>query len=271
MSMQNEMRPIGRRRGVNPVQRRWRQRVIVRATLALFAAAATMTASCHPRPSEAPAPAPHEASVKPGINEPYKTTSTEEWVQRFETESRDIYRERVKIADWVHLRAGQRVADIGAGTGIFEPLFAERVGRRGIVYAVDITPGFIERIEQNARSAGLSQVHAVLCKEDSVELPANSIDVAFICDTYHHFEFPRATMASIARALRPKGQVVVVDFIRVTGVSRDWIFDHVRCGKEQVIQEIESDGFKLIESAQPEFLQENYLLRFEKGATAARS
>lgn len=205
-----------------------------------------------------------EQSVRPGINDPYKTTPAEDWVQRFEVESREIFRERTRITDWVGLRPGQRVADIGAGTGLFVPLFAERVGKQGVVYAVDIMPGFLEHIERKARDAGLKQVRTVLCKEDSVELKEHSIDVAFICDTYHHFEYPRSTMASIARALRPGGQVIVVDFIRIPGVSRDWIIDHVRCGKEEVIAEIESDGFMLVESVEPDFLEENYLLRFEK-------
>lgn len=97
-----------------------------------------------------------------------------------------------------------------------------------------------------------------------MELAPQSIDVAFICDTYHHFEYPRSTMASIRSALRPGGQLIIIDFIRIPGVSRDWILDHVRAGREEVIAEVKSDGFTLIETPDTPYLEENYVLRFRK-------
>ncbi|MCC7294084.1 MAG: methyltransferase domain-containing protein [Phycisphaerales bacterium] len=207
---------------------------------------------------------PREASVKPGINEAYKTEPVDVWIERFETESREIYSQRERIVEWIGLKPEQSMADIGAGTGLFEPLFARGVGANGTVYAVDLTPAFVERIDRLAKEQGLKQVRAVQCKEDSVELPPGCIDAAFICDTYHHFEYPRSTMASLHRALRPGGQVVIVDFIRVPGVSRDWVLDHVRIGKEDLIREVESFGFKLVQQAEPDFLKENYVLRFAR-------
>lgn len=230
-----------------------------RALCALFLLPALLGSGCR---STGVTEAPREASVKPGINEAYKTEPVDVWIERFETESREIYSQREQIAAWIGLKPGQSMADIGAGTGFFEPLFVTGVGAKGTVYAVDLTPAFVERIERLAKEQGLKQVRTVLCKEDSVELPPGSIDAAFICDTYHHFEYPRSTMASLHRALRPGGQVVIVDFIRVPGVSRDWVLDHVRIGKEEVIGEMESFGFKLVEQAQPDFLKENYMLRF---------
>jgi hypothetical protein len=49
---------------------------------------------------------------------------------------------------------------------------------------------------------------------------------------YYHFEFPAKSMASVHRALRPGGQVVVVDFRRIQGQSSAWVFNHVRAGQE---------------------------------------
>ena len=83
----------------------------------------------------------------------------------------------------------------------------------------------------------------------------------FACDTYHHFEYPQATLASIRRALRPGGTLVVVDFERIPGKTRPWLLDHVRCGKGQVIAEIAAAGFELVEEV-PLGLEENYFLRF---------
>ena len=56
--------------------------------------------------------------------------NVEQFVQRFENESRDIYVKRQDIVRAVGLRPGDAVADIGAGTGLFTLLFAKQVGLR---------------------------------------------------------------------------------------------------------------------------------------------
>lgn len=229
---------------------------------AIVALATTVGGCLAPRATEVSPP--REKSVKPGINDPYRTEPVETWVARFEAESREIYRERERLTAWIGFKEGQHVADIGAGTGFFTLLFSRAVGDGGKVYAVDLMPGFVEHVRLLAEHERLSNVVPVVCKEDSVELAPESIDVAFICDTYHHFEYPRSTMASIHSALRPGGQLIIIDFIRIPGVSRDWILDHVRAGREEVIAEVESDGFTLIETPDTPYLEENYVLRFRK-------
>jgi predicted methyltransferase len=69
-------------------------------------------------------------------------------------------------------------------------------------------------------------------------------------------------MQSIHRALRPGGQVVLIDFHRIEGVSSEWTLNHVRAGQEVFEQEIESAGFKKIE--EKDFLKENYFVKFAK-------
>lgn len=205
-------------------------------------------------------------SVKPGINDNFKhMTDVDTWVKRFEGESREIYHQRKAIVAQLGLKPGMDVADIGAGTGLFESSFAHAVEPGGMVYAVDIAPQFIKYINERVAEAGITNVKTVLCEEDSVELPPNSIDLAFICDTYHHFEYPESTMHSLYDALRPGGEVVIVDFDRIEGVSRDWILGHVRLGKEGVIKEVRSFGFELTDN-QPNdaFLKENYIIRLRK-------
>lgn len=208
-------------------------------------------------------PACAERSVMPGINQAYfDRPDPEAWATRFEVESREIYSERHRIRDAAGLQPGQTVADIGAGTGLFVPLFAEAVGPRGSVVAVEIQPGFLAHIEERARKEGLEQVRTHLGGERSAGLPESSIDAAFICDTYHHFEYPRSMMASIHEALRPGGALIVIDFHRIEGKSREWILGHVRAGEEVFRAEIEQAGFRLVERL--DFLEENYFLRFER-------
>ena len=90
------------------------------------------------------------------------------------------------------------------------------------------------------------------------------MDIAFVCDTYHHFEFPEATLASIHNALQKNGQLVVIDFDRIPGTSRDWILGHVRADKQTFRSEIERAGFRFVSEQQIPGLTENYCLRFER-------
>jgi 3-mercaptopyruvate sulfurtransferase SseA/precorrin-6B methylase 2 len=203
-----------------------------------------------------------EKSVRPGINKPFENPDVRDFVGIFEAESREIFARRKEIVAACGLRPGMAVADVGAGTGLFTRLFAREVGPRGKVYAVDIAPKFIEHIEKTCKEADIANVTGVVCAADSVKLPPESIDRAFICDTYHHFEFPFRTMASIHRALRPGGRVIVIDFHRIFGKSRAWVLLHVRAGQEVVVKEIESSGFKKV--AEEKLLQENYFVVFEK-------
>jgi uncharacterized protein (TIGR01244 family) len=207
-----------------------------------------------------------EKSVKPGINEKYlaKDLKIEEWVKRFEGESREIYSNRVQIVEACGLKPGMRIADIGSGTGLYTRLFADKVGEKGWVYAVDIVPAFLRHILEGAAKTKTENVTAVLCAENSIRLPANSVDMVFICDAYHHFEYPRSTMQSIRKALTPDGTLIVIDFERIEGKSRPFVMGHVRAGKTIFRKEIEDAGFELVEELDIEGLEENYFLRFKR-------
>jgi len=214
-----------------------------------------------------PYPAPvDEASVNPGINENYLAPDVDiaEWEGRFEVESREIFAQREAIVAALGIEPGMDVADIGAGTGVFQTPLAEAVGADGRVYSVDLVPAFVEHLRARAEATGLDQVEVVRCTERSVELEEGSIDLAFACDVYHHFEYPRSSLASIRRALRGDGRLIVVEFERIPGVSREFILDHVRAGKEVFRAEIEAAGFELLRELEIDGLEENYALEFGK-------
>ncbi|MGH0031944.1 MAG: class I SAM-dependent methyltransferase [Myxococcota bacterium] len=186
------------------------------------------------------------------------------WVERFESESREVYRAREAIVAETGLAAGMRVADVGAGTGLFVPLFAAAVGETGRVFAVDISPRFLEHLRTRAREAGLDQVEVVEGTDASIGLSDASVDVVFVCDTYHHFTKPKDSLASIHRALRPGGSLVIVEFEREPGTSRQWVLDHVRAGKATFRAEIEAAGFVFRREPAVPGLAENYLQVYEK-------
>jgi 3-mercaptopyruvate sulfurtransferase SseA len=206
--------------------------------------------------------AAQDKSVRPGINKPFEKPDVPDYIGKFEVESREIFAQRKEIAAACKLRPDMAVADVGAGTGLFTRLFAREVGPKGKVYAVDIAPRFIAHIEKTCKEKDIKNVTGVVCTADSVKLPPRSVDLVFICDTYHHFEFPFRTLASIHEALRPGGRMIVIDFHRIEGKSREWVLNHVRAGQDLVVKEIESSGFRKV--AEKKLLKENYFVEFER-------
>jgi ubiquinone/menaquinone biosynthesis C-methylase UbiE len=194
---------------------------------------------------------PNEKYLRPDLD-------VDRWSKAFESRGREIYDKRAAIVAAVGLKAGQALADVGAGTGLFTMLFARGGAER--VYAVDIAPRFLAHIKSRAAAAGLKNVVAVRGTDTSIEVPPASVDVVFICDTYHHFEKPGLVLASVKKALRPGGALVIVDFKLEPGKTEKWILEHVRAGQAQVTREVTAAGF-----AAPEVvpvLAQSYFLRF---------
>lgn len=206
-----------------------------------------------------------EKSVKPGINAPFRDPDVKEFQEKFEVESREVFARRNEIVKGCKIKPGMTIADIGAGTGLFTRLFSEATGPEGRVVAVDIAQKFLDHIEKTSRESGQRNVETLLCTADSTELPPDSIDLAYICDTYHHFEFPNKTMPSLFLAMKPGGRVIVIDFRRVKGECSDWVMNHVRAGQEVFESEIKEAGFQKIDEDE-KLLKENYFVVFEKPA-----
>ena len=206
-----------------------------------------------------------DASVKPGINDKFldPKLNVEEWTKKFETESREIFHQREKIVTTAGLKPGMVMADIGAGTGLFTLHFAQAVGANGKVYAVEIAKNFLEHIKARASKASASNVQTILCTERSVELPEASIDLAFICDVYHHFEFPSASLSTLHKALKSGGELVLIDFKRIPGESSDFIMGHVRAGQEVFEAEVIAAGFEKVDEVK-DLLKENYFVKFRR-------
>lgn len=240
---------------------RHRRPLAVLATAAGLLAAA---ASAQDPPESKKAQAPED------INKTFEDPdlNSQEYIDRFERESREVFAHREAIAEVVGLEPGMEVADVGAGTGLFTLLFAERVRPDGKVYAVDIAPAFLELILKRAEEKGLGDVVAtVRGGQDATNLEPRSVDAVFICDTYHHFEDPRAMLRSIRRALRPGGTLVVVEFDKEKANS-DFVAKHVRATREVFLGEITGAGFEPVEVESAPELNENFIAVFRKAPMA---
>jgi len=198
----------------------------------------------------------------PGINAPFQGPDPQRWSAILESPGRELYDRRHEIVAALRLQPGMAVADVGAGTGLFTELMARAVGPEGRVYAVDIAPEFVAAIERRMRGAGLGNVQGIVNTQRSTLLPPGSVDLVFLADTYHHFEYPVDMLRSIHEALRPGGELVVIDFQREHGFSTPWVMQHVRVGRDQVAAEVELAGFRF--TREEMLLRGNFYLRFRK-------
>ena len=203
-----------------------------------------------------------QTGANPEINRPFIDPDWPQWVSIFERHGREVFDQRHAIVTASKLHPGMDVADIGAGTGLFSRLFAPKVVPGGTVYAIDISKSFIDNILRTCKEQRISNVKGIVNTHTDIALPANSIDLAFITDTYHHFEYPQRTLASIHKALRKAGRVIIIDFRRDPRTSSNWVMHHVDRNKQQVIQELHDAGFKLLDDKP--LLKTNYFLEFVK-------
>jgi ubiquinone/menaquinone biosynthesis C-methylase UbiE len=206
----------------------------------------------------------------PKINEPFKKPDVKGFIQKFESDDREVYAKRTEVVAALGLKPGMSVADVGAGTGLFTRLFADKVGKTGRVYAVDIAPRFLAHIASDAKKRGQSQVVTLLASQLSTNLPRESVDLVFLCDVYHHLENPEKTLASIRQALKPEGRLVVIDFDRVEGRSTDFVLKHVRASQDVFRREIEAAGFWFEPVRKPPTFKENFFLRFQKSSDSPK-
>jgi ubiquinone/menaquinone biosynthesis C-methylase UbiE len=123
---------------------------------------------------------------------------------------RDLFRSPGRKLAEVELKPGLQVLDFGCGPGSFSIAAAELVGETGKVYAVDIHPLAIERVQQRALKKGLKNIEAIQtdCKTG---LPNNSIDRILMFDVFHQLKNSDRVLEELARILKPNAYLALDD------------------------------------------------------------
>ena len=184
------------------------------------------------------------------------------WQERFENRDRDVYKNKDQIVQNLQLKAGDRVVDVGAGTGFFLKPLHDQVGEKGLVYAVEISPAFVKFLRARGDKEGITNLKVIKGGLDQTNLPIGSVDKVFVCDTYHHFDKPQNMLDDFRKILKPGGELIIVDFDREKGKSREWIAKHIKLSKEDYINQIQGYGFELKRES-GDFLTENFMLHFK--------
>jgi ubiquinone/menaquinone biosynthesis C-methylase UbiE len=147
-----------------------------------------------------------------GVDAQLASRPAEEWTKTLESPERLAALRVDEVVAAMKLRAGDVVADLGAGTGPFVVPFARAVAAKGKVYAVDIDRGFFPLIGNKTKQAGVTNVQTVLGEFTDPKLPAADVDVAFFHDVLHHIEDRPAYLKSLVRYLKPTARIVIVDY-----------------------------------------------------------
>jgi SAM-dependent methyltransferase len=107
---------------------------------------------------------------------------------------------------------GQVIADIGAGTGYFSLPLAELVGPAGKILAVDIQQPMLDKLKFRMKKRNATNIELILGKEDDPNLPGCAVDMAFMVDVYHEFNFPYEMVAKLCDALKTGGRLIFVEY-----------------------------------------------------------
>ena len=220
-----------------------------------------------------------------GVNAPFlnierkdPSTVAADYTGRFENKERDIARAETEIVDMLKLHglhSGATVVDFGSGTGLFLSGLSRAVAPAGKVLATEISAVFrnhlINRILPDDVMRNTVKVIFNPDGRDPLLSPGYDlqVDLVFVCDVYHHLEYPLSVMRNLRKCLKPSGRLVLIDFHRDTAIHTshpddpEWILKHVRAGQEVFRQEILSCGFELVAEPPCPFLPENYVMVFK--------
>jgi predicted methyltransferase len=132
-------------------------------------------------------------------------------------DSRDDAGEFARVAELMGLRAGQRVADIGAGSGYYVARLSPLLGPTGRVLATDVVPRYLAALRERVRRDRLDNVTVIDAGAGDAALPRAAVDVALMIHMYHEIEQPFALLASLVPAMVPGGRLGILDMEFGTG------------------------------------------------------
>ncbi|MDE2167673.1 MAG: class I SAM-dependent methyltransferase [Alphaproteobacteria bacterium] len=107
---------------------------------------------------------------------------------------------------------GSRVLEVGAGPGYVSLVLADRVGAKGIVYAIDRSAEALAHLERRQTERGISQIRPLVADVATLEGNGLRADSALVTMILHHAEDPAGILRNLHRLLPPAARIVVAEF-----------------------------------------------------------
>lgn len=189
----------------------------------------------------------------------HRFDDVERWVKVFDDPERDAWQKPGLVVSAMGISPGMTVADIGAGTGYFNPHLAAAVGPEGTVIAIDIEDNLVAHMTERAQTEGTPQVKPRKAPMDGPALQDGEADRVLIVDTYHHIADRSVYFAKVAAGTSEGGRLVVVDLTKDApfGPPAD-----ERLAPEVVKAELAEAGWTFVEAV--DGLPHQYVLVFGK-------
>jgi predicted methyltransferase len=189
------------------------------------------------------------AQVATKANEAYKSPEGRAGLAKTLADpARDARQKPKELVASMEIAPGMTVVDLGTGVGYMLPFLSAAVGPGGKVIGEDIQTDFLDKAKAKARNEKLGNVVFQLGTDTDPKLPENAVDRILVLDVYHHFDYPEKMLAHIAAALKPDGRLAIVDYYKRRGAmgEGDRALEHIRLDEDDVIKEIEANGFHLL-------------------------
>lgn len=169
---------------------------------------------------------------------------------------RDEWQQPDKVVETLQLNSGDTVADLGSGGGYFTFRFADAVGETGTVYAVDVDKGLLEYVEKTAAEKGYHNIKTLRASVEDSGLTPGSVNLIFVCNTFHHLHDRERYFANLKPALQSGGRVAIIEY------TSGWL-NSIGHGTptEQVVAEMQAAGYQL--QVQFDFLERQNFLIFQ--------
>ncbi len=109
----------------------------------------------------------------------------------------------------------ESVADIGCGTGYFTIPFAKEIGKKGMVYAVDINPMMLQETKRRTEEENLTNVKVIQSSENNFMLKDNAVDIVFTSTVFHEVDSPEKFLDECRRVLKKGGRLIILDWNKI--------------------------------------------------------
>jgi ubiquinone/menaquinone biosynthesis C-methylase UbiE len=177
---------------------------------------------------------------------PHHPMPLDQYITLLEDSTRDEWQKPDAVVQALNFQPGQVVADIGAGSGYFTLRLARAVEPKGTVLAVDVDAGMLDYLRQRLAQNNVKNVQVMKVPAHDPLLIDGSLDLAFVCNVYHHLEDREVYMRKVRKALKPNGRLVIVDFYKKEGIPVGPPM-HMRLSEDEVQKELQTAGLKVTE------------------------
>jgi SAM-dependent methyltransferase len=144
------------------------------------------------------------------------------YIAMLERPDREEFQKPAMIMEVLDFRPGERVADVGAGSGYFTIPIARAVGPDGQVWAIDVVQEMLDHIEMRMKKEQLTNVILQKVARDDPELPLRGIDTILMVDVLHYISNRAAYAEELRKGLAPGGRLVIIDYKPKPWSERPW-------------------------------------------------